>query len=206
MKILGIGAHPDDVEFGCGGILHKLALKGHKLNILVMTGGGMGGDSGVRKAEQERAAKLLKARLFWGGFRDTEVPMCRELIQMAERHIELAKPDLIFVNYEDDTHQDHRNIAKAVITAARYAKNLLFYEVPTTLNFSPTVFSDICAVIGKKIRLLQCHRSQVHKTRVKNLSIIETVKSTAVFRGYQDRVKYAEGFAPQRLLLDLLLK
>lgn len=206
MNILGIGAHPDDVEFGCGGVLHKLSRKGHKLNLLVMTGGGVGGSAEVRKAEQQCSAKLLKARLLWGGFKDTEVIMCRELIQTAERCIGLVKPDLIFVNYDDDTHQDHRNVAKAVITAARYTKNLIFYEVPTTLNFVPTVFSDIGAVIGDKVRLLKCHRSQVYKTRVKNLSIIETAKSTAVFRGYQDRVKYAEGFAPQRLLLDLVLK
>ena len=110
------------------------------------------------------------------------------------------------VNYCDDTHQDHRNVARAVITAARYTKNLLFYEVPTTQNFVPTVFSDIGAILGHKVRLLKCHRSQVYKTRVKNLSIIETAKSTAVFRGYQDRVKYAEGFTPQRLLLDLVFK
>lgn len=206
MNILGIGAHPDDVEFGCGGLFHKLSKKGHKLSMLVMTGGGVGGALQVRKAEQQCSAKLLKARLLWGGFRDTEVLMSRELIQTAERCIGLVKPDLIFVNYEDDTHQDHRNVAKAVITAARYTKNLLFYEVPTTLNFVPTVFSDIGAVIGDKVRLLKCHRSQVYKTRVKNLSIIETAKSTAVFRGYQDRVKYAEGFAPQRLLLDLILE
>ncbi len=206
MNILCIGAHPDDVEFGCGGLLHKLSEKGHKLSMLVMTGGGVGGSAEVRKAEQQCAAKLLKARLLWGGFRDTEVLMSRELIQTAERCIGLAKPDLVFVNYEDDTHQDHRNVAKAVITAARYTKNLLFYEVPTTLNFVPAVFSDIGAVIGDKVRLLKCHRSQVYKTRVKNLSIIETARSTAVFRGYQDRVKYAEGFAPQRLLLDLILK
>ena len=204
MNILGIGPHPDDLEFGCGGILYKLAQKGHKLNMLVITGGGVGGSVGIRKAEQEKAAGLLKARLFWGGFQDTEVPMCRELIQTVERHVELLKPDLIFVNHEEDTHQDHRNVAKAVITAARYTKNLLFYEVPTTHNFMPTVFSDIGPVLGKKVMLLKCHRSQVYKTRVRNLSIIETVKSTAVFRGYQDRVKYAEGFAPQRLLLDLV--
>jgi LmbE family N-acetylglucosaminyl deacetylase len=205
MKILGIGAHPDDLEFGCGGFFSKLAEKGHKLSMLVMTGGGVGGSAEIRKAEQEKAAKLLKARLFWGGFMDTEVPMGRGLIQTVERHIALVEPDLVMVNYCDDTHQDHRNVAKAAVTAARYTRNLIFYEVPTTLNFVPVVFSDIGFVIGQKVRLLKCHRSQVYKTRVKNLSIIETAKSTAVFRGYQDRVKYAEGFVPQRLLLDLLM-
>ncbi|MFA6435464.1 MAG: PIG-L deacetylase family protein [Elusimicrobiales bacterium] len=205
MNILGIGAHPDDLEFGCGGIFTKLAGNGHKINMLVMTGGDVGGLAEVRRTEQEKAAKLLKARLFWGGFMDTDVPMSRELIQAIERRVALIRPDLIFVNSENDTHQDHRNVAKAVITAARYTKNLIFYEVPTTLNFAPTAFSDIGAVISDKVRLLKCHRSQVYKTRVKNLSIIETAKSTAVFRGYQDRVKYAEGFTPQRLLLDLVL-
>ncbi len=205
MNILGIGAHPDDIEFGCGGIFCKLAEKGHKISLLVLTGGGVGGKAETRKAEQERSARLLKARLFWGGFRDTELNVGRELIHSLERQIEITKPDIIFVNYHDDTHQDHRNASAAAATAARYTKNLIFYEVPTTLNFAPTVFSDIGSVIGKKVRLLKCHSSQVYKTRVRNLSIIETVKGTAVFRGYQDRVKYAEGFAPQRLLLDMVL-
>jgi len=206
MNILGIGAHPDDLEFGCGGFFCKLAKKGHKLSLFVVTGGEVGGDTGIRKSEQERSARLLGAGLLWGGFGDTEVRVGRELIQVLERALEKTKPDLVFVNYHDDTHQDHRNVSKAAVTAARYARNLVFYEVPTTLNFVPTVFSDIGSVISDKVRLLKCHRSQVYKTRVKDLSIIETARSTAVFRGYQDRVKYAEGFAPQRLLLDMLLK
>ena len=206
MNILGIGAHPDDLEFGCGGAFCKLSGKGHKLNLLVLTGGGVGGRAAVRKAEQECSARLLKARLFWGGFKDTDLSLGRELIRTLERHLELVKPDIIFVNYHDDTHQDHRNAARAAMTAARYAKNLIFYEVPTTLNFAPSVFCDIGTLIGRKVSLLKCHRSQVYKTRVKNLSIIETAKATAVFRGYQDRVKYAEGFAPQRLLLDMFME
>lgn len=206
MKILGIGAHPDDLEFGCGGIFSKLSAKGHKICMLVMTGGDIGGNPRSRKTEQEKAAKLLRAELFWGGFMDTDVPMSRELIQTIERHIALVKPDLMMVNYGDDTHQDHRNISRAAVTAGRYMKNILFYEVPTTMNFVPTIFSDIGDVIDKKVQLLKCHSSQVYKTRVKNLSIVESAKSAAVFRGYQDRVKYAEGFVPQRLLLDFILK
>ena len=58
----------------------------------------------------------------------------------------------------------------------------------------------------EKEQLLKCHKSQVNKTRVKNLSIIESAKSAAIFRGYQNRVKYAEAFVPQRLSLELLLK
>jgi LmbE family N-acetylglucosaminyl deacetylase len=205
MKILGIGAHPDDLEFGCGGTFHKLAAKGHKIHMLVMTRGSVGGDPRVRLVEQERSAALLKAKLYWGGFEDTGVSLTRELIRSVEKCVDEVKPDMVFVNHVADTHQDHRSVSKAVETAARYMRNLLFYEVPTTLEFNPGVFVDIGPVINKKVGLLKCHSSQVYKTRVKNLSIIESAKAAAMFRGYQDRVKYAEGFVPRRLLLDYLL-
>ena len=205
MKILGIGAHPDDLEFGCGGTLQKLASNGHKVHMLVMTQGSVGGDPRVRLLEQKKAAAMLNAKLYWGGFEDTGVVLGRELIRSVEKHVEDIKPDVVFVNHAVDTHQDHRSVAKAVETAARYMKNLLFYEVPTTMDFNPGVFVDIGPVITKKVNLLKCHRSQVYKTRVKNLSIIESAKAAAMFRGYQDRVKYAEGFVPRRLLLDYLL-
>ncbi|MCM2267781.1 MAG: PIG-L family deacetylase [Elusimicrobiales bacterium] len=205
MKILGIGPHPDDLEFGCGGTLQKMAAKGHKIHMLVMTQGSVGGDPRARMAEQQKAAALLNARLYWGGFEDTGVTLTRELIRSVEKHIEAVKPDLVFVNHAADTHQDHRSVAQAAETAARYTKNLLFYEVPTTMDFNPGVFVDIGPVMTRKVSLLKCHRSQVYKTRVKNLSIIESAKAAAMFRGYQDRVKYAEGFVPRRLLLDHLL-
>lgn len=205
MKILGIGPHPDDLEFGCGGTFCKLAAKGHRISLLVMTGGSVGGDERVRRAEQEKAAAMLRAKLHWGGFEDTAVTVTRDLIREVERRISADKPDVVFVNYAADTHQDHRNVAKAVETAARYVKNLLFYEVPTTLDFNPGVFVDIGPVISRKVALLKCHRSQVYKTRVKDLSIVESAKAAAMFRGYQDRVKYAEGFMPRRLMLDHML-
>ena len=205
MKILGIGAHPDDIEFGCGGTFYKLARKGHKIHMLLMTQGGIGGDPLARLAEQQRSALMLKAKLYWGGFEDTAVNLNRELIQSVEKHIAAIKPDMVFVNHFSDTHQDHRNVARAVETAARYTRNLLFYEVPTTMDFQPGIFVDIGPVINRKVALLKCHSSQVYKTRVKNLSIVESAKAAAVFRGYQDRIKYAEGFMSRRLLLDFLL-
>ena len=205
MKILGIGPHPDDLEYGCGGTFLKLAAQGHKISLLVMTRGSVGGDARVRLAEQERSAAMLKAKLYWGGFEDTCVTLNRELICAVEKRIEAVKPDIVFVNSGSDTHQDHRSVSQAVETAARYLKNLLFYEVPTSIDFNPGIFTDIGPVIARKVALLKCHRSQVFKTRVKNLSIVESAKAAAVFRGYQDRVKYAEGFTARRLLLDSLL-
>ncbi|MBN1824039.1 MAG: PIG-L family deacetylase [Endomicrobiales bacterium] len=203
MKILAIGAHPDDLEYGCGGTLYKLAKARHDISLLIMTRGDLGGKPDRRQKEQENAARLLKAKLFWGRFSDTQIPLQKETINTIEFFIKKIKPDLIFTIHPKDTHQDHRNVSQATITAARYVQNVLFYEVPSTFDFTPaSVFVDIGKVLDKKVSLLKAHKSQVFATRIANLSILEAAKSTALFRGVQNRVKYAEGFVPLRLSLD----
>jgi len=62
MKVLAIGAHPDDIEVGCSGTLAKYAENGHDIYLLVMTEGHMGGDRMARKREQMKSAKILKSR------------------------------------------------------------------------------------------------------------------------------------------------
>jgi len=166
-----------------------------------MTRGQAGGDSGKRIKEQDKVAKILHAKLHWGGLIDTRVELNRELIQIMEREITKIKPDIIFVPYNNDTHQDHRNISTAVVTAARYQKNVLFYEVPSSIEFLPVAYVNITSVINRKFELLKAHSSQVHKTKVPGLSILKNAEANAIFRGVQNRVKYAEGFMPLRLEL-----
>jgi len=72
-------------------------------------------------------------------------------------------------------------------------KNVLFYEVPTTQNFLPSVFVDIENTIDGKVTALLAHESQVAKTNIEGLSIVDAARSTAVFRGIQGRVHLAEG-------------
>jgi len=204
MNILAIGAHPDDIEFGCGGTLLKYSKKDHNIYMLVLTEGEVGSDANFRRKEQENAAQFLKAkRLFWGGFQDTKIIVNKELIQAIEDVINQTKPNLILFNYFNDIHQDHRALAQAAISASRYIKNILFYEVPTTQNFEPDLFIDIGDVLKEKIELLKIHHSQVDKTRVPGLSILESASSCANFRGFQGRVKFAEGFKALRFMLDL---
>lgn len=203
-NILVISPHPDDMEFGCGGTVYRFSKKGYRIFLYVATGGEYGGDLKTRRSEQERSARIMGARVIWGVFKDTEVFLKREAINEVEGVIKKVDPFLIFVNFYKDTHQDHVAISKATITAARYINNLLFYETPTSIDFIPNIYFDIGDVIEQKKKLLLSHYSQVHKTRVKNLSIIESAYSTAIFRGYQARVKYAEAFLSQRLLLNTL--
>ena len=204
MRILAIGAHPDDVEFGCGGTLIKYARQGHDVSLLVMTDGGGGGDGRIRRQEQQAAGDILGvSRLFWGEYPDTAIPLDRESIQRVERVILDVRPDFILVHSQDDTHQDHRHLSVATITATRYTRNVLFYEGPTTQNFSPNVFVDIDGVLRDKITALQAHESQVTKTNIEGMNILDIVHSSAHFRGIQGRVKNAEAFVPLRLFINI---
>ena len=205
MKILAVGAHPDDIEIGCAGNLLKYANAGHDVYLLVMTPGEMGGEAETRKEEQARSAEIMNVRdLFWGEYNDTQlVAHLNNMISDIEAVVEKIKPDFVFVNYGDDTHQDHRALSRATISATRYIKNVLFYETPTTNNFSPTLFIDLKDTMDKKITVLLAHKSQVGRTNIEGLSIVDIARSMAVFRGIQGRVVLAEGFMPLRLFINI---
>ena len=204
MNILAIGAHPDDIEFGCGGALIKYADRGHRLFLLIMTEGDLGGLPDTRSAEQCAAQAILGAQaIYWGGYEDTFLQVNKDIITKIEDVIRRVQPDLIFCQHPDDTHQDHRHLAQAVISATRYIRNVLFYEGPTTQNFNPQIFVDISDSLDRKIEALEAHRSQVAKTNIKDLTIIELARSTANFRGTQGRVKFAEAFHALRLFINI---
>jgi LmbE family N-acetylglucosaminyl deacetylase len=204
MNILAIGAHPDDIEYGCAGTLVKYADRGHRIHLMILTGGEEGGSSKERQHEQSAAAEIIGAQhVFWGGYRDTQLPLNKELIDKIEEVLAEVKPDLILVNHGDDTHQDHRILTKATMSATRYVRNVLFFEVPTTQNFNPQVFVDISDTLERKFQVLKAHESQVMKTNIENMSIVELARANATFRGIQGRVKFAEAFAPLRLFINI---
>ena len=204
MNILAIGAHPDDIEYGCAGTLIKYAERGHHIYLMVLTEGQEGGSSETRKQEQENAAELMSVqKIFWGGYHDTQLPLNKELIEKIEGVLAEVKPDLILVNYGDDTHQDHRILTQATMSATRYVRNVLFFEVPTTQNFNPQVYVDISDTLERKSQVLNAHASQVMKTNIEDMYIIELAQANATFRGIQGRVKFAEAFAPLRLFINI---
>ncbi|MFB0520774.1 MAG: PIG-L deacetylase family protein [Desulfatiglandales bacterium] len=205
MNILAIGAHPDDIEVGCAGTLIKYAQKGHDIFLLLISKGEMGGEAEIRYKEQMKAADIIDAKdVFWGGFRDTELlDKGNEIIHTVEGYIKKTQPNFIFVNFFDDTHQDHRTVNRSVLSAARYVRNVMLYEVPTTNNFTPNIFVDIRSVLDLKLEALKAHASQVMKTNIQDLSVIDIARSSAHFRGVQGRVPLAEGFVSERLFINI---
>ena len=203
-NILAIGAHPDDIEFGCGGALIKYAMRGHRLFMLVLTGGGSGAMTEVRRCEQLASKKIMGVEeIFWGGYEDTHLHVDVGLIGKIEDVISQVQPDFIFCNYHDDTHQDHRHLSQAVMSATRYIRNVLLYEGPTTQNFNPHVYVDISDTLETKMQALEAHQSQVTKTNIEDMYIIEMARASANFRGIQGRVKYAEAFHSLRLFINI---
>lgn len=204
MNILAIGSHPDDIEFGCGGTIIKYAERGHRIFLMVMTEGGLGASPSIRVEEQLASNKILGVEhIYWGGYEDTRLLVDQSLIQRIEQVITEVAPDFIFCHFMDDTHQDHRHLCQATTTATRYIRNVLFYEGPTSQNFTPHVFVDISDTLDKKVQALEAHRSQISKTHIEDINIVELARSSATFRGIQGRVKYAEGFFPLRLFINI---
>ncbi|MBI3089799.1 MAG: PIG-L family deacetylase [Candidatus Tectomicrobia bacterium] len=204
MRVLAIGAHPDDIEFGCAGTLVNLARNGHETFMLVMTKGGSGGDREGRGQEQLASQQILQvSKLFLGDYEDTRVPNSKEVIDSIEAVINEVAPSMIFVNYTEDTHQDHRNLALSTLSAARHIRTVLFYEVPSTLGFTPQVFSDISNVYAIKEAALKAHASQLSKTNVEGLTILDTARGAAHFRGIQGRALLAEAFHVMRAWLAI---
>ncbi|MBI5682459.1 MAG: PIG-L family deacetylase [Deltaproteobacteria bacterium] len=201
-KVLALGSHPDDIEIGCGGTIAKWADNKVKVYFMIMTVGESGGKPDERKAEQEDAAKRLGVkRVYWGDYLDTQLPINNLLISDIESVVGEVKPDLVFVHHYNDTHQDHRALSMSAITATRYTKNVLFYEGPSTYDFSPTIFVDISDYIDRKFEALFSHTSQINKTNIEGLNITQITDANAIFRGVEGRVKYAEAYIPFRVFI-----
>ncbi|MBU0467940.1 MAG: PIG-L family deacetylase [Candidatus Omnitrophica bacterium] len=201
MNILAIGAHPDDIELGCAGTLLKYAKSGDNVYLLVLSDGSKGGDCSIRKLEQIEASKILGVKeLIWGNWNDTEFDVTNENVEYIESIVKRINPDEIYVNYFDDSHQDHRALAQCVISATRYCKRVLFYEDYTSQNFEPNIFVDIGDVLNDKFKLMRTFKSQLGKNTSDEPTMLENIKAVARFRGFQAKINFAEGFMPLRYI------
>lgn len=205
-NILAFGAHPDDIELGCGGTLRKFVNAGHHVYLCVLSEGQEAGDPTVRRKEQEEAARRLGAKeLIWGGWRDTKFVVSKESVDFIESVVARVKPYEIYVNYLDDSHQDHRILAQCVISATRYNKRVLFYEDYTSCNFQPDIFVDIKDELEDKLHMLRAFESQVSRNFPSGPKLIDGIKAMGNFRGFQAKIHYAEGFKALRYLkLDFI--
>jgi LmbE family N-acetylglucosaminyl deacetylase len=203
MNILAIGAHPDDIELGCGGLLIKAAREGHDVFMYTLTRGGASGEPRERTEELKRSAKFIGAKdVQIDDSEDTKLTPGPELINHIESYLHVVDPDLIIMHSEKDIHHDHRAIATATIEAARASSNILSYEIPLKKEFQPEIYYGISDVIDEKVELIEIFWSQNTKLFLK----ANAIKGLAEYRALQSRlgpsINYVETFEVVKLCLD----
>jgi len=206
-NVLAIGAHPDDIEFGCFGTLKKHLNNGDKVTLLVMTQSDVKDaytnevtrEASISKTEAQQAADVLGAELILGPFQDTKVPFNSESVNFIEKVVKERGIDFVYTHWGGDTHQDHINTLSATMAATRLVKNVLCYEqVPlpriTTTYPVANYYVDITETLLTKLAGCQSHKSQIDKFNQYGFDILDGIKTLARYRGNQAGVKYAEAF------------
>lgn len=177
LDVLAIGAHPDDVELGCGGTLALLARQGRKVGILHLTRGERGtrGTAEERRAEAEKAAAALGAvELAFldcgdGGLR-TGPAEEDVLIEILRRW----RPDLVLGPTPHDRHPDHGRGHRLVEAAAFYAglrnrgegepfRPAAVFSYMQHDLFTPSFLVDVTSTWDAKLASLAAYRTQLHQ-------------------------------------------
>lgn len=191
-RVLTVGAHPDDAEFGAGGTLAKWAAEGSEISMLIVTDGSKGTWDehqdpadliAARRSEQHAAAEALGATgdIVFGDFVDGELENNRELQRLIALWVRRLKPDVVMTfdpwkKYM--LHPDHRAIGWGVIDGIVAARDHLFFpdqlvdgltkhRPQAILLFAPEDadhHEDISTSFETKIDALLCHSSQARTT------------------------------------------
>jgi N-acetylglucosamine malate deacetylase 1 len=220
MRILAVGAHPDDLEILCGGTLARFVADGHEVVMCNATTGNRGSFvhtseeiARIRLGEARRAAEICGAGHVTLGFSDADVNASdRDQIRAVVDLVRDARPDLIITHFPDDYMSDHNEISKLVFDASFHATLPLFatgkphhgvvapiYFMDTVmgLGFQPTEYVDVTPTIDVKTAMLEAHESQLTWLRDHDgIDVVEQMRAATRFRGLQCGVTYAEGFRP----------
>ena len=221
MNILAIGAHPDDIELNCAGTLAKYAKQGHKVFTASATNGNIGSATlpmdeiaRIRKEEARRAAAHIGAEYICLDYDDEMFFESKEARIAFIDLVRYCKADVIFTHPPCDYNPDHeltskiiRDIAVMIPIAKIPTKNkpcdtipkLVYFESELGIGFVPTDYVDITDVIDTKMAMCYEHQSQIawmqdNYTELNDVDCFESGRITAMYRGMQCGVKYAEAF------------
>ena len=224
MRVLAIGAHPDDLEILCAGTLAKYISLGHEVIMCHVGSGDMGHMiiepdelKVIRRNEAISAANIIGAKSMTleirDGFHFEDEAAVMKYVDMFRE----ANPDLIITHAPEDYMPDHITTSNLVMHASFNATfphlhtafemvhgviPVYFMDTLTGLGFTPTEFVDISDFLETKINMLKCHDSQIAWLRDHSkFDMLDAVTTSAKYRGYQCGVTYAEGFRPANMWL-----
>ena len=226
VDILAFGAHPDDIELGCGGSLAKAVAQGKKVGLIDLTQGELGtrGSAEIRKQEATEAAKLLNASFrenlgFRDGFFVNDEAHQLEVIKTIRAH----QPNIVLCNAIDDRHIDHAKGSQLVSDACFLSglnkivtkdnegntqpawRPAQVYHYIQWKEITPDFVLDISEYIDKKLEVIQAYSSQFYdkeskepSTPISSKNFLESVRYRAKNLGRLAGVDAAEGFTVER--------
>lgn len=225
--ILAFGAHPDDVELGCGGTIAKLISEGKTCVIIDLTKGELGtrGTDETRHEEATESAKILgvSARENLGmkdGFLVNSQEYQLEIVKMIRKY----RPEIVLANAIDDRHPDHAKAAKLVSDACFLAglrkietindgeilevwrPKQIFHYIQWK-DIKPEFVIDISEHLEKKLEACMAFKTQFYdpkstepETPITSKDFYESLTYRAQDLGRLSGVTYAEGFTTEKLI------
>ncbi|MET2985134.1 bacillithiol biosynthesis deacetylase BshB1 [Aureibaculum conchae] len=225
LDILAIGAHPDDVELGCGATLVKEISLGKKVGILDLTRGELGtrGSAEIRDKEASESAKILNVKVrenlaFADAFFVNDKKYQLEVIKIIRKY----QPNIVLCNAIDDRHIDHGKGSKLVsdacfLSGLRKIETELdgkaqeawrpkhVYHYIQWKNHEPDFVVDVTGFIDKKIKAIKAYKSQFYNpdsdepiSPIATKNFLESVEYRAKDLGRLIGTDYGEGFTAER--------
>ena len=227
LDILAFGAHPDDVELGCGGTIAKEITLGKKVGIIDLTRGELGtrGSAEIRDQEANAAAVILGVAArenlnMRDGFFENDERHQMKIIQMIRKY----QPEIVLCNAIDDRHIDHAKGSKLVSDACFLSGLLkietvseginqtvwrpkLVYHYIQWKNIAPDFVVDITGFSDKKLAAIMAYRSQFYNpntnepaTPIATQNFLDSIHYRAQDLGRLIGTDFAEGFTVERYL------
>jgi bacillithiol biosynthesis deacetylase BshB1 len=225
LDILAFGAHPDDVELGCGATIAKEISLGKKVGVVDLTRGELGtrGSAGLRDQEAANAAKILGVLVrenlrFADGFFVNDKEHQLEIIKMIRKY----QPEIVLCNAIDDRHIDHSKGSKLVSDACflsglkkietaiegeqqdQWRPNQVYHYIQWK-NIEPDFVVDVTGFVDKKIASVLAYSSQFYdpnskepETPITSKNFIDSINYRAKDLGRLIGVECAEGFTTER--------
>lgn len=224
MRVLAVGAHPDDIEVYAGGTVAKCAERGDTVILATATNGNIGSVhhtmeeiATIRKNEAKNSAEIIGAEYICLDY-DDEMFFEDKSVRLAFIDlVRYANPDIILTHYPEDYNPCHELTSKIISDIAimgpipklvtsnpptEKIPRIYYWEPVHGIRFQPTEYVDITKKFDKKKEMLSQHRSQMewmtdlYKDNYKEdtSSFFDMITITSLYRGMQAGVKYAEGF------------
>jgi LmbE family N-acetylglucosaminyl deacetylase len=173
MRVLFVGAHPDDIEIGCGGTLSRLVGGGHEVTVIVVT---CEQDPQLREDREDECrraflqAGLSTEQVLFCAYRDGHLRADADAVASFRRFLadNDVDADLVFCHAISDSHGDHRAVHELCRSSFRRV-TFLFYSVvnsSSATGFQPNLWIDITDNLQVKMSMLTEHKSQIDRGRI----------------------------------------